>query len=189
MQKAIKSSAGRQPVTVLPGLADAHAGLTDANPPPGATLGASPTEIDLTFSEQPVAALSTIAILDRRGQRLQSGRPTAAGADPLTLSIPVRPLARGVYTVRWRVDSAVDGPGLRLVAWTTACMFRCQFCHNPDTWTLSNGIPVPLERAVQVIRKYANGLKQMNATEIRPKRVRNMYLGIRALPQQKVRNA
>jgi hypothetical protein len=27
--------------------------------------------------------------------------------------------------------SAVDGPGIRLVAWTTACMFRCQFCHNP----------------------------------------------------------
>ena len=38
--------------------------------------------------------------------------------------------------------SAVDGPGIRLVAWTTACMFRCQYCHNPDTWTLSNGIPV-----------------------------------------------
>ena len=29
--------------------------------------------------------------------------------------------------------SAVDGPGIRLVAWTTACMFRCQYCHNPDT--------------------------------------------------------
>ena len=38
--------------------------------------------------------------------------------------------------------SAVDGPGIRLVAWTTACMFRCKFCHNPDTWTLKNGIPV-----------------------------------------------
>jgi pyruvate formate lyase activating enzyme len=58
--------------------------------------------------------------------------------------------------------SFVDGPGMRLVAWTTSCMFRCQFCHNPDTWTLSNGIPVPLERAVEEIRKYANGLKQMH---------------------------
>lgn len=57
--------------------------------------------------------------------------------------------------------SAVDGPGIRLVAWTTACMFRCQFCHNPDTWTLSNGIPVPLERAVDEIRTYSNGLKAM----------------------------
>jgi pyruvate formate lyase activating enzyme len=58
--------------------------------------------------------------------------------------------------------SAVDGPGIRLVAWTTACMFRCQYCHNPDTWTLSNGIPVPLEKAVEEVRKYANGLKMMH---------------------------
>jgi pyruvate formate lyase activating enzyme len=57
--------------------------------------------------------------------------------------------------------SAVDGPGLRLVAWTTACMFRCQYCHNPDTWTLRNGIPVPLSRAIDEVRQYANGLIAM----------------------------
>lgn len=57
--------------------------------------------------------------------------------------------------------SAVDGPGIRLVAWTTSCMFRCQYCHNPDTWTLSNGIPVPIDRAVDELRKYARGLKAM----------------------------
>ena len=57
--------------------------------------------------------------------------------------------------------SAVDGPGLRVVAWTTACMFRCRYCHNPDTWTLSNGIPVTLERAAEELRKYADGLKAM----------------------------
>jgi len=57
--------------------------------------------------------------------------------------------------------SAVDGPGIRLVAWTTACMFRCKFCHNPDTWTLKNGIPVTLDHAIGEVRKYANGLKAM----------------------------
>jgi pyruvate formate lyase activating enzyme len=57
--------------------------------------------------------------------------------------------------------SAVDGPGIRLVAWTSACMFRCRFCHNPDTWTLSNGIPVPIARAIDEVRKYAHGLKAM----------------------------
>jgi len=57
--------------------------------------------------------------------------------------------------------SAVDGPGIRLVAWTTACMFRCQFCHNPDTWTLSNGIPVTLAKAIAEIQRYAPGLKRM----------------------------
>lgn len=57
--------------------------------------------------------------------------------------------------------SAVDGPGIRLVVWTTACMFRCRYCHNPDTWTLSNGIPVPIARAVEELQKYAPGLKVM----------------------------
>jgi len=58
--------------------------------------------------------------------------------------------------------STVDGPGVRLVAWTTLCMFRCQFCHNPDTWTLSNGIPLTLGRAIDELRKYEHGLKVMN---------------------------
>ena len=41
--------------------------------------------------------------------------------------------------------SAVDGPGVRVVAWTTGCMWRCQYCHNPDTWTLTNGMPVSVD--------------------------------------------
>jgi pyruvate formate lyase activating enzyme len=58
--------------------------------------------------------------------------------------------------------SAVDGPGIRLVAWTALCMFRCKFCHNPDTWTLSNGMPVTIARATEELRKYAVGLKVMH---------------------------
>ena len=58
--------------------------------------------------------------------------------------------------------SAVDGPGVRVVAWTTGCQFRCLYCHNPDTWKMSNGIPVPLTRAVEQLKKYRHGLKVMN---------------------------
>jgi pyruvate formate lyase activating enzyme len=57
--------------------------------------------------------------------------------------------------------STVDGPGVRVVAWTTGCQFRCQYCHNPDTWKMSNGIPVPLTRAVEQLRKYRHGLRTM----------------------------
>src|SRR5215470_11131826 len=54
--------------------------------------------------------------------------------------------------------SAVDGPGVRIVAWTTSCQFRCVYCHNPDTWKLSNGIPVKLSRAVEVLQQYRHDL-------------------------------
>ena len=96
-------------VAAAPPAAWAHAGLASADPPPGATLGAAPTEIRLTFSEQPVAALSTVAVVDRSGRSFQTGRPTVGDAGPLTLVVPVRSLSKGVYTVRWRIDSAVDG--------------------------------------------------------------------------------
>jgi pyruvate formate lyase activating enzyme len=58
--------------------------------------------------------------------------------------------------------STVDGPGVRIVGWTTGCQFRCLYCHNPDTWTLSNGIPVTLTRATEELRKYRHGLKVMS---------------------------
>src|SRR5262245_29509980 len=57
--------------------------------------------------------------------------------------------------------STVDGPGVRVVAWLTGCQFRCLYCHNPDTWTLTNGIPVPITQAVDELRKYQQGLKIM----------------------------
>jgi len=58
--------------------------------------------------------------------------------------------------------SAVDGPGVRVVAWTAGCQWRCRYCHNPDTWSMINGMPVPLERAVDEIRKYRRGLQMMS---------------------------
>ncbi|HEY6153385.1 MAG TPA: pyruvate formate-lyase-activating protein [Candidatus Udaeobacter sp.] len=57
--------------------------------------------------------------------------------------------------------SAVDGPGVRIVGWLSACQFRCVFCHNPDTWKLTNGTPVRLERAIEVVKQYRTSLRTM----------------------------
>jgi len=57
--------------------------------------------------------------------------------------------------------SMVDGPGVRVVAWTAGCMWRCAYCHNPDTWTMTNGIPVTVPQALTELRKYSAGLKAM----------------------------
>ena len=57
--------------------------------------------------------------------------------------------------------STVDGPGVRVVAWTTGCQFRCLYCHNPDTWNLINGIPITVARAAEELEKYRHGLKVM----------------------------
>jgi pyruvate formate lyase activating enzyme len=58
--------------------------------------------------------------------------------------------------------ATVDGPGVRVVAWTSGCMWRCLYCHNPDTWTMTNGIPVSVTRAAEELRKYRHGLKAMS---------------------------
>ena len=58
--------------------------------------------------------------------------------------------------------STVDGPGVRVVAWTAGCMWRCLYCHNPDTWTMSNGVPVTIAKATEELRKYRRGLKAMS---------------------------
>jgi pyruvate formate lyase activating enzyme len=57
--------------------------------------------------------------------------------------------------------STVDGPGVRVVAWLTGCQFRCLYCHNPDTWRMTNGVPVTVERAKAQLGKYRHGLKMM----------------------------
>lgn len=62
----------------------------------------------------------------------------------------------------YTTGSTVDGPGVRVVGWTTGCMWRCRYCHNPDTWTMRNGYPVSVARAAAELRKYREGLKVMS---------------------------
>jgi len=62
----------------------------------------------------------------------------------------------------YTTGATVDGPGVRVVAWTSGCMMRCLYCHNPDTWTMGNGMPVSVSTAAEELRKYRYGLRLMS---------------------------
>ena len=54
---------------------------------------------------------------------------------------------------------AVDGPGVRFVYFMAGCLFRCLYCHNPDTWKLHNGRRVDVDDMVAEVKPYAGFLK------------------------------
>ena len=44
---------------------------------------------------------------------------------------------------------AVDGPGLRFVAFAQGCPLRCAYCHNPETWAADGGSEFTVEQIVE----------------------------------------
>lgn len=49
---------------------------------------------------------------------------------------------------------AVDGPGLRFVAFLQGCPLRCGCCHNPDTWTFDGGTDYYASELVEEVKRY-----------------------------------
>jgi len=85
----------------------AHGVLEGASPPPNASLQSSPDEVLLSFSEAADPAFTSAVVVDRDGRVVSD--PSRLSADGRRLTAALQPLAVGVYTVRWRVLSAVDG--------------------------------------------------------------------------------
>ena len=54
----------------------------------------------------------------------------------------------------WELVTAVDGPGTRMTLFLSGCPLRCQYCQNPDTWRMRDGIFTPIEEIVSRLSSY-----------------------------------
>lgn len=87
--------------------ATAHGVLIRSDPAPNTSVSAPPRQVILWFSEPVDSGLSSVAVVDRTGKR-SSGR-AAVSRDGRQITVALDDLGQGLYTVKWRVLSTVDG--------------------------------------------------------------------------------
>lgn len=87
----------------------AHALLVRSIPAANAILARGPAIVELYFSEPVDPVFSKISVLDANGQPVDIGDNRVDPADPTHLTVSLRSLNDGVYTVTWRAVSSSDG--------------------------------------------------------------------------------
>src|SRR2546421_8598287 len=85
-------------------VASAHARLLRSQPAANSTLKQTPKSVELWFSEELEASMSTVTVTDQAGGRVDKNNATLAEGDK-KLQIELEELESGTYTVDWKVLS------------------------------------------------------------------------------------
>lgn len=83
----------------------AHAYLSRAIPPAGATVTAPPREVRCSFTEELEPDFSTLEVKNAAGTRVDTGKMHMNPQDAKQMVIGLKPLTPGVYTVTWHAVS------------------------------------------------------------------------------------
>jgi len=63
------------------------------------------------------------------------------------------------YYHSYEITGSVNGPGMRFMLYLSGCPLRCQYCQNPDMWTMQNGRRVTVGRMLDEVAKYASFIR------------------------------
>lgn len=95
-------------VLLAPSTASAHASLVKAIPAQRTVVFTAPKQVQLWFNERLEPKFCHVTVYDATGKSMDTGDSKVAASDPKQLAVTLKPLAAGVYTVKYRVLS-VDG--------------------------------------------------------------------------------
>ncbi len=98
---------------LTPQQALAHANIVSAEPAPNSELDDAPDRVIIWFTEPLEPALSGIQVLDATGQRVDLDNSVVDDLNPLVMSVGLRDIPNGTYTVAWKNVSTVDGHRVR----------------------------------------------------------------------------
>ncbi len=59
----------------------------------------------------------------------------------------------------WDLVTGADGPGTRMTLFTAGCGLRCQYCQNPDTWRMKDGVRHTVDEVMARVTRYATIMK------------------------------
>jgi copper transport protein len=91
------------------GPASAHAALTGSDPAQGAVVDKAPAQVSLTFSEQVSMNGDALRVLDPKGTRVDTGKPSNVSGTTYAVQLHSG-LPDGTYTVTYQVVSADSHP-------------------------------------------------------------------------------
>jgi copper transport protein len=95
-------------IAITASSAMAHARLLRSNPEDGSVLEESPRVVFLWFDEPVAVEFSSIQLFDAGGQLIEAPAPSRDPSDPTLVTVPLRELPEGVYSLTWKIASDTD---------------------------------------------------------------------------------